>query len=96
MITREVIAKVADLSRLRFNDDELESFVEEFSNIVSFVGMINELDTSDVDPSPYPIDIINEPREDIVVSSSEKVSKILENSPKRKGNFIVVPRVIER
>ncbi len=95
MITKDVIKKVADLSRLRFSDEELESFVNEFSNIVSFVGMIEELDTSNVEPSPYPIDIVNEPREDVVFESV-KVEKILENAPKRKGKFIVVPRVIER
>ncbi|MEN2998846.1 MAG: Asp-tRNA(Asn)/Glu-tRNA(Gln) amidotransferase subunit GatC [Brevinematia bacterium] len=95
MITKEVVKKVAELSKLSFSEEELESFTQEFSKIVSFVEMISELDTTGVEPSPYPIDIINEPREDIVVPSV-KVEKILSNAPKRKDDFIVVPRVVEK
>ncbi|MCS7298588.1 MAG: Asp-tRNA(Asn)/Glu-tRNA(Gln) amidotransferase subunit GatC [Spirochaetia bacterium] len=94
-MTKDIVKKVAELSRLRFSEEELEKFTEEFSNIVSFVEMINELDTSGVEPSPYPINIINEPREDIVVESG-KVEDMLKNSPKRKSEFIVVPKVIEK
>lgn len=95
MITKEVVKKVADLSRINFSDQELEEFTKEFSSIVSFVEMVGELDTANVEPSPYPIDIINSPREDKVYNS-EKVEKMLENAPRRKGNFIVVPKVIEK
>ncbi|MCX8029093.1 MAG: Asp-tRNA(Asn)/Glu-tRNA(Gln) amidotransferase subunit GatC [Brevinematales bacterium] len=95
MITKEVVKKVAELSRLSFSEEELEKFAEEFSNIVSFVEMIGELDTENIVPSPYPIDIINEQREDIV-KPSDKVENMLKNSPKRKGNFIVVPKVIQK
>lgn len=95
MITKEIVKKVAELSRLSFSEEELEKFTQEFSNIVSFVEMIGELDTENVEPSPYPIDMVNEPRED-VVKESGLVEKMLENSPKRKGNFIVVPKVIDK
>ncbi len=95
MITKEVVKKVAELSRLSFSEEELESFTQEFSNIVSFVEMIGELDTENVEPSPYPIDMVNEPREDFVKDSG-LVEKMLENSPKRKLNFIVVPKVIDK
>lgn len=94
-MTKDVVKKVAELSRLSFSEEELEKFTEEFSNIVSFIEMINELDTSNVEPSPYPINIINEPREDIVVESG-KTEDMLKNAPKRKGGFIVVPKVIEK
>lgn len=94
-MTKDVVKKVAELSRLSFSEEELEKFTEEFSNIVSFIEMINELDTSNVEPSPYPINIINEPREDIVVESG-KTEDMLKNAPKRKDGFIVVPKVIEK
>lgn len=95
MVTKDVVKKVAELSRLSFSEEEFEAFCQEFSKIVSFVEMIGELDTSDIEPSPYPIDMVNEPREDIVVKG-DKVERILENMPKRKGNFLSVPRVIEK
>lgn len=95
MITKDVVKKVAELSRINFSEEELENFTDEFSNIVSFVEMIGDLDTSNVLPSPYPIDMVNEPRED-EVKNSQKLDDMLLNAPKRKGNFIVVPKVIEK
>ncbi|MGB9622167.1 MAG: Asp-tRNA(Asn)/Glu-tRNA(Gln) amidotransferase subunit GatC [Brevinematia bacterium] len=95
MITKDVVKKVADLSRITFSEEELDNFTKEFANIVSFVEMIGELDTSSVAPSPYPIDMVNDPREDMV-KNFERLEDMLRNAPKTKEHFIVVPKVIDK
>jgi aspartyl-tRNA(Asn)/glutamyl-tRNA(Gln) amidotransferase subunit C len=95
MVPKEVVKKVAYLSRLRFSGEEEENFISEFSNTVSFVEMINELDTSEVEPSPYPIDIPNIPREDEHKPFPYN-EELKNNFPQRKDNFIVVPKVVEK
>jgi len=95
MISKEVVKKVANLSKLEFSKEEEETFLKEFSNIVSFVDMINELDASGVDPSPYPINITNTPRED-EINPFHSIEDMKNNFPQRRDNFIVVPKVVEK
>ncbi len=95
MIDKETVKKVAELSRLYFSEEEIEKFTQEFSNIIDFVNMINELNTEGVEPSPYPIDIPNIPRED-EIKIFDNLETIYQNFPQRNNTFIVVPKVIEK
>lgn len=93
-ITKEEVRRIAKLAKLEFSEEELETFSQEFARIVKFVEKINELNTENIEPSPYPIPMENLPRPDVLIEYKEK-ERLLNNAPKRKGNFIVVPKVIE-
>ncbi|GAB4355454.1 MAG: Asp-tRNA(Asn)/Glu-tRNA(Gln) amidotransferase subunit GatC [Candidatus Abyssubacteria bacterium] len=94
-ITREMIAHVAALARLRFGEEELEGFTEQLNEILRYMEKLNELDTSDVEPTSHMFFTKTPMREDKVREEPAPTDRLLENAPQRKDTFFVVPRVIE-
>ena len=50
-ISREEVAKVARLARLRLSDDELETFTEQLGQILEHARDVNALDLDDLEDS---------------------------------------------
>ena len=93
-ITGEQIRHIAALARLRFDEDEIESFRAQFERIVEYVEKIDELDLNGVEPTSHAMDRSNAFRDDEVAQSlPQKLA--LANAPQKKDGFIAVPRVIE-
>jgi aspartyl-tRNA(Asn)/glutamyl-tRNA(Gln) amidotransferase subunit C len=89
-ISKDEVAHVARLARLKLTDDELERFGEQLSAILEAVGKVSELDLADVPPTAHPLDLVNvwdddEPR------PSLSVEEALANAPDRDGSFFRVP-----
>lgn len=89
------LQELAFLSRLRFREDELESFLSDFNKITAYVDKVKELDTSNIkEEDLYPHFEENTLRPDKTGNSlnRDEISKL---SPKYENGFVVVPRVIE-
>jgi aspartyl-tRNA(Asn)/glutamyl-tRNA(Gln) amidotransferase subunit C len=89
-ISKDEVAHVARLARLKLTDDELERFGEQLSAILEAVGKVSELDLAGVPPTAHPLDLVNvwdddEPR------PSLSVEEALANAPDRDGSFFRVP-----
>lgn len=92
-LTIEELKHLADLSALKFSDEELKAFLPDFNNILT---MINEIDKINVD-GEYVFDNIidiSELREDEVKESMSQ-EKALINAPKQRKGCFNVPRVVE-
>ncbi|RJP25773.1 MAG: Asp-tRNA(Asn)/Glu-tRNA(Gln) amidotransferase subunit GatC [Candidatus Abyssobacteria bacterium SURF_5] len=94
-ITREIIEHVAQLSRLRFEEKELEGFISQLNEILDYVAKLEKLDTSGIAPTSHMFFEKTPMREDKVREGSSPISELLANAPRREDNFYVVPRVIE-
>ena len=92
-VTRKDVEHIAELARLKFNDQELENFTEQLNDILSYVEKLNELDTENVKPLSHPVEGENVFREDKVKPSVERI-KALKNSPDSDDEFFKVPKVI--
>lgn len=93
-MTREDVAKVAMLARLRLSPEELETFTGQLSSIVDFVAQLQALDTSDVEPLAHGVELRNVFREDVVRSTLDR-EEALANAPKRNQECFLVPAVLE-
>ncbi|HHW01599.1 MAG TPA: Asp-tRNA(Asn)/Glu-tRNA(Gln) amidotransferase subunit GatC [Thermoanaerobacterales bacterium] len=93
-IAKETVEHVANLARLYLSEEEKAEMTEKLNSILDYMDKLNELDTSDVEPTAHVIPIKNVFRED-VVQESLPLEKALENAPDRDGNFFRVPRIIE-
>jgi len=49
-ITREDVVRVAELAYLDLSEDELEKYRRQIDEILDYIGKLNELDTSGVEP----------------------------------------------
>ncbi|MBM4171179.1 MAG: Asp-tRNA(Asn)/Glu-tRNA(Gln) amidotransferase subunit GatC [Ignavibacteria bacterium] len=94
-VTIEDVKYIANLSHLKFDEKELESFTHQFNEILTFFEKLNELNTDNVVPLSHPVENVNVFREDVLVSSVER-EEALKNSPDRNDNYFKVPKVINK
>ena len=85
---------VAKLARLALTPEEVAQFGGQLSQIFSYIEKLNELDTSEVEPTSHVLPLSNIFREDILKPSLPS-EKALENAPNRDGSFFKVPKIIE-
>ncbi len=93
-ITKEEVQHVAHLARLEFSEEELGRFTEQLAQILTYVEKLNELDTSQVEPTYHALKLTNVFRED-EIKESIPTDEALSNAPERENGFFVVPKVIK-
>jgi len=93
-ITDEIITYVAALARIDLQESEREQAKNDLGNIISYINMLNELDTTNVEPMSHTFDINNVFREDRVLPSSER-EQLLENAPSKQEGCYKVPKTVE-
>ena len=90
-LSREEVLRIATLCRLYLSEDELERLREQLSDILENFEILQQVDTSDVPPTAYPIPLENVVRED-EISHSLTRDDILANAPRQvEGYFRVLP-----
>lgn len=92
-ITTDLVKHLMSLSRLNFNDDEIENFKEEFAKTLSQIDELQSVNTDDVETFNKIINAKNL-RED-EVKPSLSVQEVIKNSEKSARGMVVVPRVVE-
>jgi aspartyl-tRNA(Asn)/glutamyl-tRNA(Gln) amidotransferase subunit C len=63
-IDRELLEHIAEVSRLKLTDEELERFTEQLKVILDAFREIDEVDTEGVEPSFHPSELKDVLRED--------------------------------
>lgn len=90
-ITDETIEYVGILAKLELSEEEREQAKQDMSNMLDYVGMLNELDTEGVEPMSHAFPIHNVFREDEVVNGDDRENMLL-NAPEPKSGAYVVPK----
>ena len=86
---------VAHLARLHLTNEELKYFETQVSQILSFVEKLNELKgLENVKPTSHPLSLSNVFREDLP-QAGVSIEEFLKHSPRSRGRFFEVPKVIE-
>jgi len=93
-LTRTDVEKVARLARLKLTDGELDMFTTQLGKVLEYVDVLNEVDTSDVEPMAHVADITNVFREDKAGTSLPR-EKALANAPKTDGKYFLVPQILD-
>ena len=90
-----LVEKLANLSRLSFDEAEKESIKSDLQRMIQFVEKLNELDTTGIEPLLHMSDNINILREDEVKGSIGRTEG-LKNAPVQDGEFFKVRKVIKK
>jgi aspartyl-tRNA(Asn)/glutamyl-tRNA(Gln) amidotransferase subunit C len=93
-IDRELLDKIAHLSRLEFDEKDAKKMMADMTNIVNWVDKLNEVDTTGVEPLTTMSHEINVMREDELKPHLPH-DLALKNAPKKDADFFRVPKVIE-
>ena len=98
-ITREDVVRVAELAYLDLSEDELEKYRRQIDEILDYIGKLNELDTSGIEPMAQVLADEQAAdatmREDLVVPSAV-AEDVLRQAPDPEPPYFRVPKVIER
>ena len=93
-VSADQVRHIANLARIATSDDEIERFVPELNNILSWVEQLGEVNTEGVEPLTAVIDNQLRLREDEVTEGNRR-DEILANAPDAEHGFFAVPKVIE-
>jgi aspartyl-tRNA(Asn)/glutamyl-tRNA(Gln) amidotransferase subunit C len=93
-LTRDEVAKVAVLARLRLSPEELDTFTHQLSSIIDYVAQLQELDTHDVEPLAHGVEVRNVFRDDVRGAALPR-DAALANAPARNDHSFLVPPVLE-
>ncbi len=88
----KTVEKLENLSMVEIEDKR--KMAEELQEIVSFVEMLNELDTDNIEPAFRVLDVATPLREDEPVKK-EIIKDVLTHAPKAKDGYFIVPKIIE-
>ena len=93
-VTRKDVQKVADLARLKLDEQEMEEMTSQLNDILDYFEKLKELDTQDVEPLSHVLPLKNVFREDEVEPSLTQ-EETLRNAPEKGRGHFKVPRVID-
>ena len=93
-IDAATVRKVARLARIAQPEETLEKLAGELNGIMSWIEQLAEVDTDGVEPMTSAVHVALPMRDDVVTEGGDP-EVVLSNSPKRVGNFFVVPKVVE-
>lgn len=93
MVTHEDVKKIAMLSKLSINEDELDTLTKDMANIIKFADTINNASETGVDFDNIN-NLSNVFREDVVVPSYDNVEILSNANDKEDGHFLVKKRVL--
>jgi len=93
-IDRDLLNKIAHLSRLEIDEKDADKMIKDMSAIVDWVDKLSEVDTEGVEPLTTMSYEINALREDEV---KEHLSheRALKNAPQKDADYFRVPKVLE-
>jgi aspartyl-tRNA(Asn)/glutamyl-tRNA(Gln) amidotransferase subunit C len=93
-IDAATVRKVARLARIAQPEETLEKLAGELNGIMSWIEQLAEVDTDGVEPMTSAVHVALPMRDDVVTEGGDP-EVVLSNSPKRAGDFFVVPKVVE-
>jgi aspartyl-tRNA(Asn)/glutamyl-tRNA(Gln) amidotransferase subunit C len=92
-ISRQEVEKVSLLGRLVLSEAELDTMTHQMGDILAYMELLGEVDTTGVEPMAHAIDVSNAFRADLAQASLDR-EEALANAPHRDAECYLVPAVL--
>ena len=93
-ITPDLIKYLEKLARITLTEDEEKKVGNELQDILTYIDMLNELDTDGVEAMSHCFPVTNVMRED-EVQLSMSADEIVANAPESQDGCFVVPKTVD-
>ncbi len=93
-ITPDLIKYLESLGRITLTEEEEKKVGKELQDILTYIDMLNELDTDGVEAMSHAFPITNVLRKD-EVKDSMTPDEIVANAPESQDGMFVVPKTVE-
>ena len=96
-LSREQLAKVQKLARLRFPEEAQAPLTERLNGVLNWIDQLRQVNVQGVEPMITPITefVTTAPLREDVVTDGDSVKDILSNAPESDHDFFIVPKVVE-
>lgn len=92
-ISRNEVEKVSLLARLLLSETELEQMTGQLGAVLEYMTLLEQVDTTGVEPMAHPLDMVDALREDVAGPSLPR-EQALANAPNRDDACYRVPAVL--
>ena len=92
-LTRDDVAKVAQLARLELTDAELDLYTEQLGAVLDHADDVAALDLADVPPTAHPLPLVNVLRDDVVGPCADR-EEVLAQAPSVEDDRFRVPAIL--
>jgi aspartyl-tRNA(Asn)/glutamyl-tRNA(Gln) amidotransferase subunit C len=92
-LTKDDVAKVAQLARLELSDAELDTYTEQLAAVLDHAADVAALDLADVPPTAHPLPLENVLRADEVRPSLDR-DEVLAQAPAVEDRRFRVPAIL--
>ncbi len=93
-IQSEDVLKIAHLALLGIQQEQVEAYTSDLSNIMKLVEQMNQVDTAGIEPMAHPLDQSQRLRSDVVTEVNQREA-LQQNASDTEDGLFLVPRVID-
>jgi len=93
-ISKEEVSKVAQLARLKLNEEQIDNHATQIEKILDYINQLEKIDTTNVPCTTRAIEVINNFRIDEKEIFNNR-EDILNLAPSREDDFFKVPKIIK-
>ena len=93
-LTPDEVRHIARLARLGLSDEDVERFSGQLSSILDYFEQLKQLDTGDVPPTAYALDLHNVLRADETAPCIDRAD-VFANAPAQENGYFRVRAVLE-
>lgn len=92
-ISRDEVIKVSLLGRLLLSEEEIETMTAQLGQILTYMELLDEVDTNQVEPMAHAVEVSDVFRSDHVGASLAR-DRVLANAPEHDQECYRVPAVL--
>lgn len=94
-IDKDAVKRLANLSRLRIPEENLDEMVAEITKIIGWVEQLQDVDTDGVLPMNSVVEDMRLPEREDVINDGNIRDQVLANAPEQMDGYFLVPKVVE-
>ena len=89
------VEHIAELARIELSKEEVEKFSGELSDVLGYIGQLEEVEAEGIEPVSQVTGLVNVLRDDVAESSDKDMRRtMIDNFPDKDGDYIKVKQVM--
>lgn len=93
-LDNQTVQDIARLARLEIDENEVDKYRQELSNILDLVAQMEACDTSNIEPMTHPFDATLRLRSDEITETNQR-EKFQKIAPSTEAGLYLVPKVLD-
>jgi len=89
------VEHIAELARIELLKEEVEKFSVELSDVLGYIGQLEEVEAEGIEPVSQVTGLVNVLRDDVAESSDKDTRRtMIDNFPDKDGDYIKVKQIM--